>query len=232
MLKTGCTIRYAARRVGVDPATVRNACQKDPLFAECVDRAQQERDILSIRRIQNAGEKSWRAAAWLLERNEPKEFSLAHKNRDPFTVRGQRRLKKLITEVVDNRLAGRQSASRPDASANRAVQLIDGRLAEIESPSGPYLNSERERTPPYDPQARNGQTEDDVLDDDEFDEDDPGEDFEENDGYASEDAAVEAYCRALRKLNCAEVEIGPKAESYREQLREWNDYVRTHRRPR
>ena len=232
MLKTGCTIRYAARRVGVDPATVRNACQKDPLFAEHVDRAQQERDILSVRRIQNAGEKSWRAAAWLLERNEPKEFSLQHKKRDPFTVRRQRRLKKIITEVVDNCLADRQVTNKRGTIANAAVQLVDDRLAEIESQSRPYRDAEPRPYDLHSSDGRNDDSDEDEFDEHEFDEDNPGEDFEENDGYASEEAAVEAYRRMLRKMNRAEHEVVPKSESYRQQLRKWNEYLRVHRRPR
>ncbi|MEX2138544.1 MAG: hypothetical protein WD894_04745 [Pirellulales bacterium] len=200
MLKAGCTIRYAARRVGVSNAAVYLARDRDPLFAARLDRAQQERDILSIGRIQNAGEKSWRAAAWLLERNEPKEFSLKHRISDPWSIRGQRRLKKLITEVVDNRLAD-HLPTKCKSMTDRAGQLIEDRLAEIESLSAPYRDSDDEHIQSYDPEAHDDETEYDVLNGDEFDEDDPGEDFQENDGFANEDAAIEAYRRALRKLN-------------------------------
>lgn len=230
MIKSGCTVRYAARRIGVDPATIRNACRKDPLFANSLDRAQQERDVLAIRRIQNAGEKSWRAAAWLLERNEPKEFALKHKAGDPWSVRGQRRLKKLITEVVDNRLASRPETAKQHAMINRAVQLIDDRLAEIDSQAPPYHPSNG-HDDPLDSEAHSDPIEYDVLGDDEFSEE-PDEEYVENDGYPSEDAAVEAYRQALRKLHEPQSTIESDTERYRQQLRIWNAYLHVQRRPR
>jgi hypothetical protein len=247
MLKAGFTIRYAARRVGVSHAAVLQARDRDPLFGAQIVKAQMDRDLHCVRRIHNAGKKSWRAAAWLLERVEPKEFSLKHKNRDPSTVRSQNQLKKLINEIVDSRLADRPKSNKRDASVNRALQLIEDRLAEIESQCDPYVDSDDEELDrdATDPGERGGVsppiTHDD-LDDVESDEDEPSgdesdddeepdEDFEENNGYESEQAAVEAYRQALRKLNVPHLDISEELDRWSQYLRKQNDFLRARRQP-
>jgi hypothetical protein len=100
MVRSGCSIRYAAHRLGVNRSTIRYACRTDPAFADRLRDAEHERSQSAIGRVFNAGEHSWRAAAWLLERNDPVEFSLRRRNRDPWKYLGKRRLKQLITDVV------------------------------------------------------------------------------------------------------------------------------------
>jgi len=197
MVKSGCTIRYAARRVGVDPATVRHACRRDPLLADRVARAEQERDVLSVRRIQNAGEKSWRAAAWLLERAEPQEFSLRHKNRDPWTVRGQRRLKSFVTGIVHKVLIDCLETGKRQATSNRATELIDERLAEIVAEIAPHDEPDYDEREFEDAERQDDPLEDDAVDDD----DEPDHDLLENDGFENEEAAVDSYRQLVRKLN-------------------------------
>jgi hypothetical protein len=131
MVKSGSTIRHAARRVGIDPGSVRNACQSDPLFADRVARAEQERDTFFIRRIQNAGEKSWRAAAWILERAEPNDFSLRQKGTALTSVRGQRRLQAVITATLQ-KLLPRAAADKP-STPDPQQKSIQDRLAAVES---------------------------------------------------------------------------------------------------
>jgi hypothetical protein len=224
---------YTQIIAAADP-TVRNACRQDPLFADRLARAQQERDLYFVRRIQNAGEKSWRAAAWLLERVEPQEFSLQHKSRDPWTVRGQRRLKKLVTDIVKNAIADSQQSSNRNPSVNPALRMIEDRLAEIESQSIPYDDSDDEEPELEDTELQNDQPGErdgvshpmtgDDLDGDDFDEKEPDEDFVENDGFQSEDAAVQFYRQALRKLNSTSDETAnaKRVESYRQRLRKRN----------
>jgi hypothetical protein len=133
MVKSGSTIRHAARRVGVDPGSVRNACKSDPLFADRVARAEQERDTFFIRRIQNAGEKSWRAAAWILERAEPKEFSLRQKGTALSSLRGQRRLQAMITAALQKLLPGDAAATNKPSNADPRQNSIHDRLTAVES---------------------------------------------------------------------------------------------------
>src|SRR6185369_13760319 len=105
---------------------------RDPNFAKRFLRAQQERDRFYVSQIQKAGNTSWRAAAWLLERNEPGEYSLGHKSRGPWSARRQRRLKKLITETLNN-LAADRPANERRSTLERFRELIEDRLADINS---------------------------------------------------------------------------------------------------
>jgi hypothetical protein len=124
MVQSGCTRRYAARRLGVSHATVNYACSNDPQFADRLRRAEQERDLTAVGRIHNAGEKSWRAAAWLLERNVPEHFSFRNQNRDPATrllkLLGKRRFKQLLAEAAQQ--AGGTREPPPPKSNSKLPQ--------------------------------------------------------------------------------------------------------------
>ena len=50
--------------------------QRDETFVDHVRRAEQRREILPLKHIQDAGEKNWRAAAWMLERLNPGEYRI------------------------------------------------------------------------------------------------------------------------------------------------------------
>ena len=218
-------------------------------------RPKKDRDFHCVRRIHNAGKKSWRAAAWILERVQPKEFSLNHKNRDPWTVRGQRRLKKLINEILDSRLADHTKTGNRNPLTDQALRLIDRRLDEIDSQYNSYdecddddeldddSDAPGERggvSPPinhHDPNEDEfdddlDENETDELDEDELDDDEPDEDYEENDGYESEEAAVEAYRQALHKLKVRKLDIPAEGERWRQQIRKFNARLCQRRQPR
>src|SRR5262245_9305279 len=90
-LMLGCSRRNAARLAGVSCQAIRYWEQKDPLFAERLLKAQYHREIGPLRKIYAAGEKSWRAAKWILERLIPNEYGA----RKPHTVTPDQ-----ITEVM------------------------------------------------------------------------------------------------------------------------------------
>jgi hypothetical protein len=133
MIQSGCTHRHAAKSIGLDPATIRYACRNDPAFADRVQRAQQQRDMLAVRRIHNAGEKSWRAAAWLLERAVPDEFSFRSKKGDLSTYRGKRQMKDFVTNIVNKVLLDCVESRKRSGLVRQASQAVDERLAEIEA---------------------------------------------------------------------------------------------------
>jgi hypothetical protein len=130
MIESGCSIRYAAARLGINRSTVGYACRKDPAFAERLKHAENERDLLAVRRIHNAGEKSWRAAAWLLERNAPEHFSFRNQNHDPWKHLGKRRLKQLVADILFEYLSDAQKAA-PNPTAELGNRLIKQRLDEL-----------------------------------------------------------------------------------------------------
>jgi hypothetical protein len=119
MVQAGCTRRYAAQRLGISRGTITYTCRNEPQFADRLRQAEQQRDFLAVGRIQNAGEKSWRAAAWLLERNAPDHFSLRQQYTDPvqrmLKHMGKRRFKQLLAEAVEQQ-AGQQAEPAPPES--------------------------------------------------------------------------------------------------------------------
>ena len=126
MIETGCTIRYAAKRLGITRRTVRYACRTDPAFADRLRRAEQDRDLAAVSRIHNAGEKSWRAAAWLLERVAPQEFSFRRgpTSRTSPGRLGKRQFKQLVAEVAKQLPLGQ----KPDAARKTELPQPNPRL--------------------------------------------------------------------------------------------------------
>jgi hypothetical protein len=139
MIETGCTIRYAAKRIGINRRTVRYACRTDPAFAERLRRAEQDRDLAAVGRIQNAGEKSWRAAAWLLERNVPEEYCLRRgkPNRSSPKTLGKRQFKQLVAEVARELPQGQQAPAKtgtelPQPKPRRpTADVIEAKIVEL-----------------------------------------------------------------------------------------------------
>lgn len=82
MISVGCSRSTACRYVGCVPETLRNELRRDGKFREKIVQAERRRQLVPLQQIQQAGTRSWRAAAWLLERINPDEFS----RRDPEVV--------------------------------------------------------------------------------------------------------------------------------------------------
>lgn len=74
MLAAGCSARTAADLIDVAESTLRSRMRRDPTFGEKVCKARRTAELLALRNVQNAGEKYWRASAWLLERLRPEEY--------------------------------------------------------------------------------------------------------------------------------------------------------------
>ena len=65
---SGFTIEKAGALVGVNPSTIRTWCQRKPKFAEKVETARKNHELALLKSIEQAGEKSWQAKAWMAER--------------------------------------------------------------------------------------------------------------------------------------------------------------------
>lgn len=75
-LLAGGTLTDSAKAAGVGRKTVYDWMAQDAEFAEKVEEAKLERRKLYLTKIQEAAEKgTWQAAAWILERTMPDEFS-------------------------------------------------------------------------------------------------------------------------------------------------------------
>jgi len=65
---SGFTLEKAGALVGVNPSTIRTWAQRKPDFGKRVETARKKHELSLLRDVQLAGEKSWQAKAWILER--------------------------------------------------------------------------------------------------------------------------------------------------------------------
>lgn len=65
---SGFTLEKAAELVGLNPITVQGWTKKRPAFGEQVRMARKKHELKLLRQIEEAGQKSWQAAAWCAER--------------------------------------------------------------------------------------------------------------------------------------------------------------------
>ena len=65
---SGFTLEKAGALVGVNPSTIRTWAQRKPDFARRVETARKKHELSLLHDVQVAGEKSWQAKAWILER--------------------------------------------------------------------------------------------------------------------------------------------------------------------
>jgi hypothetical protein len=65
---SGFTLEKAAELVGLNPITVQGWTKKRPGFGEQVRMARKKHELALLRDVELAGQKSWQAKAWCLER--------------------------------------------------------------------------------------------------------------------------------------------------------------------
>jgi hypothetical protein len=65
---SGFTLEKAAELVGLNPITVQGWTKKRPAFGEHVRMARKKHELALLRDVELAGQKSWQAKAWCLER--------------------------------------------------------------------------------------------------------------------------------------------------------------------
>ena len=73
-IREGQPITRAARLCGVNPDSVHRWRQEDPDFNEAVEEALEFQIAVLTRKVDQAGDTDWKAAAWRLERLRPDEF--------------------------------------------------------------------------------------------------------------------------------------------------------------
>ena len=70
LVKNGSDLAAAARYVGCNVSTVRREARRNPEFAQALRAAERQAEFAPLNAIHRAAQKSWRAGAYLLERNE------------------------------------------------------------------------------------------------------------------------------------------------------------------
>ena len=72
LVASGCGMDHAARHVGCSVRTIRREALRNPAFGEKLRRAELAAQLQPISAVRSAASKNWRAAAWLLERTQPR----------------------------------------------------------------------------------------------------------------------------------------------------------------
>ena len=73
-LATGLTIVDSCTYAGIGETTFYDLVKRDPKFSEDVQKAKIALKAKALQKITKAGEKSWQAYAWILERKFKQEF--------------------------------------------------------------------------------------------------------------------------------------------------------------
>jgi hypothetical protein len=74
----GCGLETAARYAGVSTRTVQRELRRNKDFWDKYRRAELKSKIRPLNAMTRAVKKSWRAAAWMLERKSPRDFAKVH----------------------------------------------------------------------------------------------------------------------------------------------------------
>ena len=67
-VRSGFTLERAAEYVGINPGTAQGWVSKRQDFGRLIKKARREHEMSLLRSVELAGEKSWQARAWILER--------------------------------------------------------------------------------------------------------------------------------------------------------------------
>lgn len=77
ILGVGCSQSVAAEYVGCSRSTIQRTAERDPKFADELNKAKCNAEIVLVKSIRSAAKKEhyWRAAAWALERGFPDKYA-------------------------------------------------------------------------------------------------------------------------------------------------------------
>jgi hypothetical protein len=75
LVAAGCGIDGAARHLGCAPKTIRREARRNPMFGADLRQALKTAELKPLNALRDAANRHWRAAAWLLERTNPKQFA-------------------------------------------------------------------------------------------------------------------------------------------------------------
>ncbi|WP_425399133.1 hypothetical protein [Aeoliella sp.] len=127
LISTGMSMSNAARYVGCDRKTIRRERGIDEAFDERIRRAQMGAELKPLQAIREAASKHWRAAAWLIERQDKQRAARRKaKQADKVTV-SRKQLAKVAVKVKQAALS---MVAFPEFEAEVA-QKIDEALVEL-----------------------------------------------------------------------------------------------------
>jgi hypothetical protein len=113
---SGFTLEKAGALVGVNPSTIRTWAQRKPDFGKRVETARKKHELSLLRDIQLAGEKSWQAKAWILERGYNWAQPSARLN---------------VTQDVTHGISGNLASLLAGIAGRKKSQVIDAKAVEV-----------------------------------------------------------------------------------------------------
>ncbi|NDC49380.1 MAG: hypothetical protein EBZ61_09955, partial [Micrococcales bacterium] len=115
---SGFTLEKAGALVGVNPSTIRTWAQRKPDFGKRVETARKKHELSLLRDIQLAGEKSWQAKAWILERGYNWAQPSARLN---------------VTQDVTHGISGNLASLLAGIAGRKKTQVIDAKAVEVKT---------------------------------------------------------------------------------------------------
>jgi hypothetical protein len=113
---SGFTLEKAGALVGVNPSTIRTWAQRKPDFGKRVETARKKHELSLLKDIQLAGEKSWQAKAWILERG----YNWA-----------QPSARLQVSQDVTHGISGNLASLLAGIAGRKRAQVIDAKAVEV-----------------------------------------------------------------------------------------------------
>jgi len=131
LISLGMSRRRAASYVGCHHATISRTAARDPQFARALRQAEEICEAEPLARVMMASRKTWRAAAWLLERTRPQIYGRGAGRSVPCG-----KAREGLEELAHRLCSLRPHDNQLWAEADVAVEQIAAEFAEsAESPS-------------------------------------------------------------------------------------------------
>jgi len=104
LIAAGFSRRRAAKHIGCASSTITRCAKSDPSFADRLREAESHSELAPLGHLRRASANSWRAAAWLLERQHPHRY--ARRNPDLITREEFRETLAMLAEVLAGEVHG------------------------------------------------------------------------------------------------------------------------------
>ena len=109
-VRSGFTLERAAEYVGINPGTAQGWVTKRQDFGRLIKKARREHEMSLLRSVELAGEKSWQARAWILERTHGYAQPSARLN---------------VTQDVTHGISGNLASLLAGIAGRKKAQVID-----------------------------------------------------------------------------------------------------------
>jgi len=117
-VRAGFTLERAAEYIGINPGTAQGWVTKRQDFGRLIKKARREHEMGLLRSVELAGEKSWQARAWILERTHGYAQPSARLN---------------VTQDVTHGISGNLAQLLAGIAGRKKTQVIDAKTVEVKT---------------------------------------------------------------------------------------------------